>query len=334
MSDLLIAVAFAVASAGAYALAAVFQERLAVRLGAQAPWRRTLRALLGARRWWLAVALNGTGALLHVAALAYGPLSVVQPLGVLTLVLALPIGAALSARRVGARQWQGAALTIVGLALLLLLIVPSSGERLDGADGTILMLAGGGVVAVLTTGATLVRRAVPRSLLHATGSGVAFAVASALTHAVTREYDAAGLPALVTPLIPAIGVMAVAGVLLSQLAYRGSGLGAPLATVTLANPVASAVIGVALFDERFAAGPVAAALLVVAAATAGAGILLLVPGEKPMAPADPPAGSDAEPPLDPRSGSPRPEAEVASSADGVPGTGRSRASRTSALCRR
>ncbi len=40
--------------------------------------------MLGRGAWWSAVGLNATGALLHVAALNYGPLTLVQPLGALT----------------------------------------------------------------------------------------------------------------------------------------------------------------------------------------------------------------------------------------------------------
>jgi len=290
VTDLLISVAFAVASALAYALGAVVQERLAVRLGAQTPWRAIVRALLRARRWWLSVALNAAGALLHVAALAYGPLSVVQPLGVLTLVLALPIGAAFTARRVAARQWVGAAATVLGLLLLLSLTVPGSGDGMTAADGTVLIVASAVVLTAMIAGTAALRRPVPRSLLYATGAGIAFAVASALTHAVTREYAERAAAALIGPTVPAIAAMAIAGVLLSQLAYRGGGLGAPLATVTLANPVASAVIGVALFGERFADGPLAMVLLVCACGTAGVGILLLAP---------PAAVTDTADPVDP-----------------------------------
>lgn len=292
MTHLLISVAFALASAGAYALGAVLQERLAVRLGASTPWGDIVRALLRARRWWISVALNTTGALLHIAALAYGPLSVVQPLGALTLVLALPIGAALSARRVVGRQWFGAGLTVTGLLLLLLLTVPGSGGGMDPADATVLVIASAVVLTAMLAGTATVRRAVPRSLMYASGAGVAFAVASALTHAVTRQYADDGALALLSPTVPAVAAMAVAGVLLSQLAYRGSGLGAPLATLTLANPAASAVIGVALFGERFADGPLAMALLVVAGAAASAGVLLLAPATSPVVG---PAGSDPGP---------------------------------------
>ncbi len=65
----------AVASSMAYAAGAVIQERLAVLRGTSRGWR-----------WVLAVALNLAGAGLHVLALRYGPLSVIQSLGALTLV--------------------------------------------------------------------------------------------------------------------------------------------------------------------------------------------------------------------------------------------------------
>ncbi|MBU3868718.1 hypothetical protein KN815_33115, partial [Streptomyces sp. 4503] len=91
MNPTVIAVALALASAVAYATAAVAQERLAA--GGR-PGRMPRLLLRGA--WWGAVGLNSTGALLHVAALRYGPLTLVQPLGALTLVAAVPLGARLA----------------------------------------------------------------------------------------------------------------------------------------------------------------------------------------------------------------------------------------------
>lgn len=75
----LAAVGLSLISAVAYALAAVAQERLAGR-GAGS----SLVRLLGTGAWWAAVGLNAAAALLHVVALKYGPLTLVQPLGALT----------------------------------------------------------------------------------------------------------------------------------------------------------------------------------------------------------------------------------------------------------
>ncbi|NJA60103.1 DMT family transporter, partial [Streptomyces sp. NEAU-H3] len=102
MSDVPLSVLFALVSAVAYAAGAIVQERVAVQQGPEghAPWRRPA--------WWGAVALNGLGALLHVGALAFGPLSLVQPLGALTIVFALPMAALLVRQRASAAAWRGA----------------------------------------------------------------------------------------------------------------------------------------------------------------------------------------------------------------------------------
>lgn len=271
MSALPLAVIFAVASAAAYAAGAVVQERLA----ADAE-RQPVLALLRRGRWWFAVGLNAAGGALHVAALAYGPLSLVQPLGVLTLVLALPMGAALVGRRVSAEQWRGAGLTVAGLAVLLLLIAPATGTGvLDANRATALAVTAAVVVAALMIGARAARPPVARSLLYATASGIAFAVASALTQTVTLRAAEEGAGALLSPLALALAGMAVGGLLLSQVAYRDSGLGAPLATVTLANPIASAVIGMALLGEQFTGGARGAIVALGAAAVASAGVVHL-----------------------------------------------------------
>lgn len=69
-------------------------------------------AMLARRPWRISVGFNGADGLLHVVALRYGPLSLVQRLGV-----ALPLGAGSAGRRVTAADWRGAGLTVLGLAV-------------------------------------------------------------------------------------------------------------------------------------------------------------------------------------------------------------------------
>lgn len=70
MNATLLAVALSLVSAVAYAAAAVAQERLASRtVGTDSGVLR----LLGTGAWWGSVLLNASAALLHVAALKYGP---------------------------------------------------------------------------------------------------------------------------------------------------------------------------------------------------------------------------------------------------------------------
>ncbi|WP_229377662.1 hypothetical protein [Streptomyces sp. VRA16 Mangrove soil] len=273
MSATLLAVALSLVSAVAYAAAAVAQERLATRSGGG-----TLR-LLATGAWWGTVLLNSAAALLHVAALKYGPLTLVQPLGALTLVAAVPLGARIAGRRVTPGEWRGTALTLAGLAALL---VTASGPAPDDTLSLPEALAVAGATAALI--GVLARRGARPGLRHATASGVASGVASALTQTVTvAATDRSGTPFSLQVVGVAVLVagFAAGGLLLSQIAYRG-GLGAPLAMVTLANPVAAAVIGLSLLGERLQGGVAGIALAGAGAALAARGVMLLTRSTRPQ----------------------------------------------------
>ncbi|MEU2600850.1 hypothetical protein ABZ669_27505 [Streptomyces hirsutus] len=267
MSAVLVAVALSLVSAVAYAAAAVAQERLASR----SPGTGALR-LLGSGAWWWTVVLNAAGALLHVVALAYGPLTVVQPLGALTLVAAVPLGAWVAGRRVDRTEWRGTAFTLAGLAAIL---VTASGTAPDDTLSVSEALLVAGATASLI--GVLSRPRARPGLRHAAASGIASGVASALTQTVTVAVTGHPGP---LPDVRVIGVallvavFAAGGLLLSQTAYR-SGLGAPLAVVTLTNPVAAAVIGLCLLGERFRGGPTEVLLALTGAALASWGVILL-----------------------------------------------------------
>ncbi|MCG8965515.1 hypothetical protein [Streptomyces sp. CL12-4] len=297
MNAALIAVLLSLVSAVAYAAAAVAQERLAARSSAGA-----LR-MLGNGAWWWSVALNASAALLHVVALKYGPLTVVQPLGALTLVAAVPLGARLAGRRVSAVEWRGTGLTLLGLGALLL---TASGPAPDDVLSVPEALTVSGATAALI--GLLSRPGARPGLRHATASGIASGVASALTQTVTVAVTDRSGPLLSVQVIGVavlVSAFAAGGLLLSQTAYRG-GLGAPLAVVTLANPVAAAVIGVALLGERLRGGPAGVLLALSGAALAGWGVVQL--SRTTPEPADEPLPlAEDRPPVGPAVPGPEPD---------------------------
>ncbi|MFC7260615.1 hypothetical protein [Streptomyces lutosisoli] len=267
MSATLAAVVLSLFSAVAYAAAAVAQERLASR----SPGSGTLR-MLARGAWWWSVALNASAALLHVAALKYGTLTLVQPLGALTLVAAVPLGARVAGRRVSAVEWRGTALTLIGLAALL---VTASGPAPDDVLTVPQALAVAGTTAMLIGG--LSRPGTRPGLRHATASGFASGVASALTQTVTvaaTDRSDSLLSAQVVVVALLVAAFAAGGLLLSQTAYQG-GLGAPLAVVTLANPVAAVVIGLSLLGERLQGGAAGVLLALAGAGIAAWGVVTL-----------------------------------------------------------
>ncbi|NJQ01569.1 DMT family transporter [Streptomyces zingiberis] len=273
MSALLVPVLLSCLSAVVYAGAAVLQERVAAEsvpgAGAGAAWR--------SGRWWISVLLNGAGALLHVAALSTGPLSLVQPLGVLTLVFVLPLAALCGGRRAGRPGWSGALLVSAGLAGLLSLTAARPARLPDGAEQLTLAVVTVGAVAALTGLAVSRAAARPavRSALLASAAGAAFGVASVFTKVVTANWGT-GLP--VAAQVPAAAVtagLAIAGLFAAQAAYQGGGLAAPLATVTVVNPVVAAATGVTLLGEGFRYGATGVALALAAAGVTARGLAVL-----------------------------------------------------------
>ncbi|WP_203610690.1 DMT family transporter, partial [Streptomyces sp. SID8111] len=296
MSALALSVLLSFVSALAYAGGAIVQEQVAVSSPGEqyAPLRRPA--------WWAAVALNGLGGLLHVVALAYGPLSLVQPLGALTIVFALPMAALFVGRRAGATAWRGALMASVGLAGLLALVGTAGSQSLTTPQRAVAAAVTAGAIVTLMVAARAVHRhPAVRSILLATASGVAFGMSSVFTKTVAVDW-ADGLAAADVPSLAVIGVLATAGILLSQASYRGAGLAAPLATLTVVNPVVAAAVGITMLGETFRHGTAGTVLALGSAVVAAGGLILLTTerlarehGAAPDRPAGTRTGAGVEP---------------------------------------
>ena len=248
------AVALSVLSAVSYAAAAVVQERLA------AAGHR------GLSRWAVSLALTGVGAGLHVVALGFGTVGVVQALGTLTLLFALPIAAARTHAPIEPAAWRDAGLTVAGLAGVMALSSTSGGtDVLSGASGRYLAVATVAGIAVLGAVAWYAISPLFRSLALAGAAGAAFAMASVFSKALLASFS-------VTVTLY-VALFAVSGYLLSQLSYKGAGLAAPLAMVSVANPVLAAVVGILVFGEGFRLGTLGVMLAIAAGVVAAVGVV-------------------------------------------------------------
>ncbi|MGW3667771.1 DMT family transporter [Streptomyces sp. NPDC005141] len=275
MSALALSVLLCLVSALCYAVGALLQERVAV-----AARRPAVHATLCSGLWWAALTLNGGGGLLHVLALRWGPLTLVQPLGALTIVFALPLAAlghGEGAGRAGAGRaaWAGVGLVAGGLAVLTAMVDTGPGGVLSVRDQSVIAGLGIAGVVLLAVTAAGMRWAAGRSAVLAAAAGVAFGVASVHVKAVVDGWGVLGAGAEAAGLC-LTALMAVAGLAASQASYRGAGLTVPLVTTTLVNPVVASLIGVAVMDDGFRYGAAGLPLVVTAAGTAAVGLLALV----------------------------------------------------------
>src|SRR5579859_763593 len=112
-----------------YALASVLQQRSAAAQPVDYSLRLSLLGRLARKPGWiLGLACDVAGYALQFVALGHGPLVVVQPLLVLGLLFALPMGAAWAGRKLHRLDWIAAALVCAGLAVFLSVASPGSGH--------------------------------------------------------------------------------------------------------------------------------------------------------------------------------------------------------------
>ncbi len=243
-----LAVAAAVAFEGSYVLQALEARRAA-------PVERAGVALLGrlARRplWALAIALSGVGFGLQVAALRHAPLSLVQPVLALGLVLLLVLSHRVLHERIGARELTGVAGLVAGVSVVVL----AAPERGTGAGGTGLAFACTALGAVVLL--AFARRsvaAVPLVAAAAAGDALAALAINEVAHELGRPAAAVGWAALAA----AAGLLALS----AEATALQRSPASVVAPVVLAGQVAIPVLLAPLVaGERWGGTPGGGALL-------------------------------------------------------------------------
>ncbi|MEU0566572.1 DMT family transporter [Nonomuraea sp. NPDC005983] len=222
-----------------------------------------LLALLRRPRWVLGGVSILTGGGLHIVALGLGPLTIVQPMGVASLLFALPIAAALHGRRPSRRELSAAGLVAAGLVGLVLLVPESSGPTYLAPAGVVTLLGVAGIASVLLWAGSKVASPAGRAALLATSSGVLYgATATLMRVLVDGTWNWWYLLALPVPALLALMML--------QRAYAVGHFGVSFASLQIADPLTAVAFGALLLDEPLPTGvaPVVAAGLAAAGTVA------------------------------------------------------------------
>lgn len=167
-------IAVAAGAACCYEGAYVLQALEARRAGGGARLHASLLGRLIKRpRWVAGTALSGAGALLQVYALTLAPLTIVQPVLALGLVLLLALSSVFLHERIGRRELLGVAAIVCGVAVVTLVADPGVGSAGDPLGVALLLL----LLGTLTALPFALRRRLPDARLRvvAAASGDAWA---------------------------------------------------------------------------------------------------------------------------------------------------------------
>ncbi|MEU6948113.1 DMT family transporter [Streptomyces sp. NPDC046332] len=250
-------VLFAFCAAFSNALATVLQRRAALTVRQTDSFRPGLILDLLKRPLWLAgilaVIVAGVG---QAAALATGPLALVQPLFVLELPLALLLASLMSRERLPSAQWLAVAAVVAGLGVALLAASPDGNRTHVPLDRWIpaLVVCAAAVVALATVG---LRR--PPGRARAGCLGAATAICYALTAGLMKTsmhiLDDGGVTAFLTAWQTyAFCVAGIAALLLLEHAMQGGPLVASQPALTLGDATVSLMLGILIYEENVRMG--------------------------------------------------------------------------------
>ena len=236
---------------------------------------RGLRAVARQPGWLAGLALAGSGSALHAIALVLAPITVVQPVGVLAVPIAVLLTSLRSRRVPGAPVFAWVGLAVAGVAAFVLTAAgtavsnrPPDGATLVAALVVAAVMAGLAGLGWFSSGWV-------RCVAYAAAGAVGFGLVSGLVRAVSQSITP-GLRGLLEPSVAlavvGIGVAVVVGGWLVQQAFASGPPEVVIGCLTVVDPIVAVILGAVLLGEGSATSVQTWALLIVAALVATAGV--------------------------------------------------------------
>ncbi|MFH8662713.1 DMT family transporter [Streptomyces afghaniensis] len=272
-----IAVLASLAAGVCFAVAGVLQQWAAGgRPDAEALSPRLLAHLARDRVWLGGIALAVLAYGFQSLALAYGPLSLVQPLIVAELLFAVPLSARLHRMRLGGREWFGTLAVAAGLALALVSARPHGGSP-EAADLLSWLLVLGATAALVCCALATARLLSGpwRASATALAAGAVMGTQSVLLAATVNRLRHGLVTALTAWQTYALILASVGGLLLIQSAFQQGPLAASMTVLDATEPVVAVTVGTVVFGETIRAGWPVSVVTVTGLVLVGAGIASL-----------------------------------------------------------
>ena len=253
----LLCVMFALLTAGSNACAAVLQRKAAAQVPPERSLHISLLADLIRRRVWLAgIGMVIVAAVAQAAALATGPIALVQPIFIIELPLTLVLAALAYHNRTALRQlpWAAIALTTAALGAGLAIAQPSG--AIDSAQNTswaiVLVIAAIFEAALISAAAGT--KGEPRAALLGLAAACGYALTAALMKNAVADLDD-GIVAFFTNWhIYGVAIAGVGSLFLLQNALQAGSLVASQPMLTVGDALISIALGVTLYSEQLRVG--------------------------------------------------------------------------------
>ncbi|HEV3382999.1 MAG TPA: DMT family transporter [Trebonia sp.] len=253
----MICVLFALLTAASNATASVLQRKAAKQVPPSHAMHLSLLKDLIRRRIWLAgIAMVMAAALFQAAALATGPIALVQPIFIIELPVTLLLATLANHDFQGMRRlpWRSIALTTTALGAGLAIAAPSgAGDKAQNNSWVIALIATACFEVVLITMA-LGTRGEPRAALLGLAAACGYALTAALMKNAMADLDVSVKQFFASWHLYATAVAGVGALFLLQNALQAGSLVASQPMLTVGDALISISYGVTLYGEEIRVG--------------------------------------------------------------------------------
>jgi drug/metabolite transporter (DMT)-like permease len=245
----------AVGAALANALTTILQRMGVESAPDETQLRWGLMAYALRRKVWLAGLAFMVGAFLfQFTALHFGRLTEVQPILTLELPFLVAILGIWFRQQLGWREWSGALMAAGGLAAFLVVAAPGGGSETPSLSDwglvSIAVIAGGTLVVMLTR----VGSPAWKAAMFGAAAAIAFAFTAALSKEMNTEIGHGWARVFLSWPPYALAASGLAGLFLTQNAFRAGPVTASQSTLVIVDPLASIAIGIGLFGDHVQTG--------------------------------------------------------------------------------
>jgi drug/metabolite transporter (DMT)-like permease len=187
-------------------------------------------------------------------ALDRASLLVVQSLTALSLVIALPLGALLTAQHIGRRELGGALLTSLGIIVFITAGQPQGGTSHPSATSWWIACVSIGVLVGVLVGVGARFRGAARALTYGAAAGLGFGLQAAVTKTFVTEIGS-GILALLSGWSAWVLILsALTGFALQQSALKTGVLAPAMASANSVTLFTSVVLGITVYGEKISEG--------------------------------------------------------------------------------
>ncbi|MCF4005721.1 DMT family transporter [Corynebacterium uropygiale] len=249
MTDNFLSIVFALASALTIAWGTAVRHRIAEAGPSEGS------AILTAIRqplWWAGLGTSLLAYGLQILALGFGPLLIVQPILVMSLMFTLPISALYDGRRMPLNEILWAAVLCVAVAIVVLLGRPVGGVDAPNLRHWAPALIIGAVVlgTAYHFSGRLIRR--EKALVLGLVTGALFGFVAVFSKAVADALRSEGVWALLTTWeFYALVLSALVGTAVQQIAFDAGALRNSLPAMKIGEPIVAFILGYAVLGESF-----------------------------------------------------------------------------------